>query len=365
MRGVFQYNNKTNLTDITELGIPLETISISVQSCRLVDIPQDFFMKFTFLESLNLQNNCIANHFDLPSNVTYLNLSYNKLTTFVYNAVTNRRLEYLDIKYNLIPTIPVAPGVIIRYTGNNREYDRINAMDVLDVNNLRGAGARVGGGGGGNMQQQIIEATNVHESVIQSNTHKSIDYLLSSFKDERKFDPAYYKYDYNYCIGILEIYGEIIQEELREFKPDLRGLVMNYRKLLNDYNEITTTITYDYGNYKNCTMSDILERIWTFAKNKTKEDKKSIICNLFIQMQDGYDHCFVGKFTRVVSSLVSFDNGIQLEISFPIRFGNAIDFMKKKGTYNKENLIKFVEDSELSDNEKRTWNNNINDIFDE
>ena len=82
-------------------------------------------------------------------------------------------------------------------------------------------------------------------------------------------------------------------------------------------------------------------------------------------MQDGKDVCFVGKFTRVVSSLVSFDENIKLEISFPIRFANAVDFMKMKGTYNKENLIRFVNDSELDDHQKRTWINSVNEMFED
>ncbi len=84
-----------------------------------------------------------------------------------------------------------------------------------------------------------------------------------------------------------------------------------------------------------------------------------------MQMEDGVGVCFVGKFTRVISSLVSFDDKVKLEISFSVRFGNAVDYFKSKNSYNKENLIRFVNDSELNNADKHTWIEGINEMFDE
>ena len=195
-------------------------------------------------------------------------------------------------------------------------------------------------------------------SKIQSNTHKSIKYLLSTE----------YKYDPSYCIGILNVYSDIIMSELscmQKLFGNSGNLILTYRTLLQTYNNLEHTIMYDYEADKGCKMSQLLERIWCIAKHRSEDDKRSIISNLFIQMQDGEKICFVGKFTRVVSTLVSFDPNIKLEISFPVRFANAVDYMKFKNTYTKENLIRFVQDSELESKEKQTWIDNIHEMFDD
>ena len=65
-----------------------------------------------------------------------------------------------------------------------------------------------------NNRQKIIEATNVHDSAIQSNTHKSIEYLLETIptNDDLRYYPDrdVFKYDHSYCIKIMDIYAGII-----------------------------------------------------------------------------------------------------------------------------------------------------------
>jgi hypothetical protein len=392
--GVFICNNRESLTDITELNIPLDVLEISIQSCRVNHVPIDFFMRFTQLESLNLQNNYIPILPNLPPNLTYLNISYNRLTEFILDAANNQRLEFIDIKYNLIPEFPVIinkpEGLIIKYKGNNREYDEFNELDFVaqEAQNRRRRNAIARGINPVNVvdnRQQILEATNVHDSKIQSNTHKSIAYLLGTIPTQQELDydqsKSCFKYDSYYLLGIIGVYGDIIKEEMVNMQKmfgNAGNLILSYRALLKEYDELNTTIIYDYGLEKGCTMSQILERIWVNSKFKRAkmgnryiieprsiDEQKSIISNLIIQMEDGEKMCFVGKFTRVVSSLVSFDENIQLEISFPIRFGNAVDYLKTKGMYTKENLIRFVNDSELEDNEKRNWIKSIDDMFEE
>jgi hypothetical protein len=394
MRGVFKRNNDEKLTDIAQLDIPLDVIEISVQSCRITNCPKDFFMRFTLLESLNLQNNYISLVPDLPPNVTYLNLSYNKLTEFNIDAINNPRLEVIDVKYNLMPEYPTIEhkpeGLIIYYKGNNRNYDAHNELDFFAQQaHMRRMGRNVRNRGDGPIidnHQKIIEATNVHDSAIQSNTHKSIEYLLETIPtdDEVRYYPdrEVFRYDNSYCVGIMDVYAGIITEEMtcmQKLFGNSGNLILSHRTLLRVYDDLDTTIMYDYGRDKGCTMSQLLERIWVcsrFKKRKLKngeiitehrseEEQKNIISNLVIQMEDGKDMCFVGKFTRVVSALVSFDENIKLEISFPIRFGNAVDYFKAKGQYTRENLSRFVEDSELEPHEKRTWIYSINEMFED
>jgi hypothetical protein len=61
--------------------------------------------------------------------------------------------------------------------------------------------------------------------------------------------------------------------------------------------------------------------------------------------------------------LVSFDKNIKIEISFPDRFANAVEYFRKNDILNKENLIRFVKDSELEETEKKHWINSINEMF--
>jgi hypothetical protein len=391
MRGIFKRNNDEKLTDVVGLGIPIDVIEISIQSCRVTNIPKDYFMKFILLETLNLQNNYIAIIPDLPPNVTYLNISYNRLVEFNIDAVNNQRLEVLDLKYNLIQEIPVIQnkpeGLIIHYKGNNRNYDAYNELDFFAQQALeRRIGRNIRGGALVNNLEQMKEAANVHDSAIQSNTHKSIEYLLDTIPTQEELeyypDKWPFRYDHFYCLGIIGIYSSIIVDEMtcmQKLFGNSGNLILNHRTILKQYDESTTTIMYDYGRDKGCTMSQILERIWVNSKVKKRklsngqyvteprsaDEQKSIISNLVIQMLDGQDVCFVGKFTRVVSSLVSFDENIKLEISFPIRFGNAVDYFKAKGEYNRDNLIRFVEESELEPHEKRTWIQSINDMFED
>ncbi len=396
MPGLFKKNNDIKLTNITELVIPLDVLEISIQSCRLDNCPKDFFMKFTYLETINLQNNYISIVPDLPPNVTYLNMSYNRLTEFNINAINNQRLEVVDLKYNLIPNFPVIlnkpDGLIIFYKGNNKNYDAHNELDFFGQQAMARRMARNVRDGRPDIynrnrdRQKILEATNVHDSAIQSNTHKSIEYLLGSIpsEDDIRYFPETqcFKYDHSYFLGIIDIYGSIIMDELscmQKLFGSSGNLILSYRTILKEYDDLTTTIMYDYGRDKGCTMSQLLERIWVNSKYKktilenkkvvinprTNDEQRNIISNLIIQMEDGQKQCFVGKFTRVVSTLVSFDENIKLEISFPIRFGNAVDYFKTKNQYNKNNLIRFVNDSELEDHEKRIWTNSIDEMFEE
>jgi hypothetical protein len=71
MIGAYVHNCDNYVTNIALLDIPKEVVDISIQSCRLTDIPVDFFMQFDLLESLNLQNNEIISIFELPPNLTY------------------------------------------------------------------------------------------------------------------------------------------------------------------------------------------------------------------------------------------------------------------------------------------------------
>ena len=163
--GIYKLHCNEKLSDITTLNIDSNVIEISIQSCRLKNIPKDFFMKFPSLETLNLQNNEIDELPNLPPNLTYLNMSYNRMTTFIIDCASNRLLDAIDIKYNYIAEYPVIlnrpDGLLVYYKGNNREYDQENELDGRQQQARIMQNAKRGIPN--NNIQKSLEATNVHE----------------------------------------------------------------------------------------------------------------------------------------------------------------------------------------------------------
>ncbi len=84
-------------------------------------------MKYTNLESINLQNNKIREfNFNYPDTVSHINMSFNHLLHFEINE--RRALDYIDISGNCIIELPKIEGVTIVSNGNLTSSDAVEFL---------------------------------------------------------------------------------------------------------------------------------------------------------------------------------------------------------------------------------------------
>ena len=344
------------LYNLTDLEIPLEVFSISLRKCFIRNIPKNFFMKFKNLETIDLYANSLESFdFNIPESVTTIDLSYNKIKSIDIEDVKN--LEYVNLSFNFMEYFPLNLENI-RYDINNNNIPEtfINQREIklaFGFNNENGINNRdnVNGFGiqGENGFRNPRIKNNVHETNIQESTRKSILYLM-----DKSFQ--LYPEEPNYIEEIMEYYRKKKYNFITRPIVSIFSFLEPSKILLKYYDSFENHIVYDYNNNKFVTNSQILERIWAHAKNSDKCD--SIITNLFIQMKDGKNYCFVGKYTRLVNTLSSFVENVAAEIPIKTKISNKVVILKNKGLSNEEllnQMKEFMDELEISEEEQEPW----------
>jgi len=351
-------SNNVNLIDIEPLINENVTI-ITLESCKIRNIPENFFIKFKKLESLVLKDNYLEEiDFYLPENLTYLDISFNKINGLKEKYINNK-LEYLDISYNFLKFVPkfIDDLEIVIYTKENN-FDTKKFL-IIESNKQRKIEIDINDEkiNNGRPVNNIIrnKNKNVHETQIQENTRKSIDFLINNTGRETNYNPDYIdeiikarkkqKLTYkNYFLDFLFNFQELIS-------------YTKFKTLLKLYDSITDSrIIYDYEKDRDCKISDIIERIWHLSKDH--QDLDSILENLYTQIDDGKLTCFVGKYTRLLNTIYSFDLGVKNKLAFNDLFNNEIERLRKS-KLTTEQLQKsakvFINDSEETLDEKKIW----------
>lgn len=378
--------------DITMLEVPLHVTTFVCYGCSLRSIPVDFFMKFNNIESIELQkNNLTEISFEIPQTVTLIDLADNKLDrnaimTYIpetieniivsgnpyhnfmalenarhvtYNSVVmtnNKVIEEENEKKKLDKErqrereiqIQEERDIIRRQRKIMRQYgddddDRINLNDKLIVNN-----------------KYNDADLNVHNYDMQNRIRGNITYLL---KKPRNL---------NYIKEMIKTHEQIQPTKIKNIFDKIMCVFNNndddkdFEKMLIYYNNFTNNIIYDYENELTTTIPRLIEAIWSTAVIMNK--KEDILASLYGQMIDGYKMCFVGKYTRVVNSLASFDNNIEIMgLTVQVLIQNKIEMLQKMRDVPTdklcEELIDYMNKNEVSKEEQKPWIDAFKEYF--
>lgn len=333
---------QSHLTNVLELNIPLNSVQIILSENLIVNIPFDFFIKFDKLETIELNNNLLTElNFYIPETVTYLNLENNHIGRNQIKTLIPATLEYVIMTGN--------PYHNFHGLGNakNIEYGNVtvtrNDQPVVwnvPINHVQNNKA---------IENDPIINTDVHASEVGNNIRKSINYIISK------------KSSHNYLNEMIKYNNK---KSLFKNLFYYIGIYDEFSRLLIHYNNIETDIVIDYNTYKVCKISDILNGIWALAKNHSQCE--NMILSLYEQMKDGKDYCFVGKYTRIVNSMTSFDDHILInDISNNEKISNKITYLKSKKIPQNEiiqELKIYMVSLKISEEEQNVWIDALEDL---
>jgi len=367
--------------DLKTANFPLTVTSISFRLCNLHSIPKDFFMRYEKLENIDLYANCLTDlDFLIPENVTNMDVSYNKINKI--STTFPDKFEYINISYNFLTYIPdefknirysisnnsLDMKIIYKQMIGNNENEQIIMIDTNlfpgvtgnDIENIEKIGNNRKIGEmvekvevevdyqriGRNLhlqnyrQRNTYTTTNVHDVEISSNTRETIQYLLNSYE---QYPPEKY-----YLEDIMKAYLKI--NNINFFTKYFSFKYYQMSNLLTKVNSIQDKIIYDYGNYKYCQIKDVLERVWAHAKNN--KEMPSIIEHLFINLKEGDDVCFVGKYTRIINTLSSFISEVKYDLPVLSKISNKIIYLRAQGLLDleiREPLVQYMNELNVSE----------------
>lgn len=343
----FYLSNSHNV-DINTLEIQDDATSIAIRSCKLRSIDNEFFKRFTKLETIDLFDNALESlNFFIPDTVTNLDISYNKIHDESFIGFNIGKLEHINLEYNFLSCVPnQIKNIRFNVNGNNfSEQRRIikNVMNHQPFQPFYQAPQIIQG-------QQPLQhpLVNVHETVVQNNTMKSIKYLLKTYDK--------IPYNKNYLVDLKMYISKNSSFWYYFYNIDVLCKNGKFFKLLNLYDAITNQVIYDYSKESKCRIHSLLERIWETSKNR--KDINSIVENLYHQMSEGKYVCFVGKYTRIINTLSSFDENIEQDTPFSEKFSTELTKLKVKYTNNSDiirDITEFVNNSNISEEDKTVW----------
>ena len=375
--------DRCRLTHIPKNFFPKNLITLEIKSSRIEKFQEDDFVNLTKLETLNLWDNNIDEFvgINIPSTLTVLNLSYNRVVAF---EIDTKNLESINLGYNQLKAIPTCllnkPN-IFRELGRNEfhEVRRARRMDVAVVNrnhrvpinndvgqinrnviNVEGNGPAVAvvNRNVRNNIQNIVQANyklnaNVHNTTIQDSVRTSIQKLYN----------LQTPYNYAYLKEIEKYYSSKHSSISYKLKT-IFTKKFHHIKILKTLNETNYSFSYDTEKHLTTTYANLFERLWSFTKNH--KNKPDIMENFRIQLNEGEDWCHVGKISRIVNTLASFTDIIVFQEPIHIRLSNKIAQIKKrvqeeeKDEYKiltrcKNELLQFMKDEDLSMEEQLVW----------
>ncbi len=341
----------TNVDDITALDIPLDSVAIILCNTGLKNVPEDFFLKFNHLESIELQNNNLTEMcFVIPPTVTFINMAGNKLDRNSIKTVIPETVETIDMTGNPYHNFTALQNAgIINYGNVTVTNQRMIAEEERRVREEI-EHRRVHGIERFERRQEAQVVVDVHHRRLQENVRKSIEYLLRYNNPGTK--SSYIK---NMCFRYHN------GDYLKYMNPGC-----GFYRLLKYYTSFDNDIVYDYENDKVCQIGDLLNSIWNIAKDS--ENCSNIIGSLRHQLEDGEKYCFVGKYTRVLNSMTSFDDNIVIDfISNNEKISNEYSFLKTKGL-DRETMVtkmtKYMDSIGIIKDEQGPWIDAVNDEYD-
>ena len=260
------------------------------------------------LTILNCRNNQITKLGDYP-NLTYLNCHGNKitelgdypnLTTLIcYNNLITELGDYqhlteLECYNNQITKLEDYPNLTYLECYNNP----INPIYITRLNRIMLK----------NKNNIYNDGQNVHDHNIQESLKKSIKYLIDNY-------------------GGKELVFEIPEE--------LDGI--------NYHSELMLT------------EKEIFELVLKRINEFDDETKKELEKILYDELENGRCKCFTGRVTRIVNTLVGFDENITIGISDNEQIMNIYDVLLKQGKLSKETFREALTERGYSEDIIVTW----------
>lgn len=376
------------IEDISNLDIPLDIISIELCSCSITEInPDDFFLKFTRLETINLQNNKLTRlNFIIQPSVTYIDISNNYLDKGV-PGLRNKDIITVDIPDTLETIITTGnpyhfvielqnAGIVIN--GNGTHYNPRMGYPNL-VKKIRHGPAFYDSDDDDDDDNAVNKPAgnvviDVHHSQIQDNIRKSIEYLMKQSRNKHYIIEMIRMYEKPNFIkdmflnsritGYKLLYSNSTNNSWGRDNFDV-NIKESFGSLLIYYDSFTNELIYDYSKGLVTTMSRILEAIWAVTKNSVK--CMDILESLFGQMKDGKLYCFVGKYTRVINSLSTFDSNIMInDITTEDKIRNKIEQLKAKEITCEEikkELKEYMDELKVPDTNQQPWLDALDDLY--
>lgn len=371
------------IEDIAALEIPLDVISIELCNCSITEVkPDDFFLKFARLETINLQGNKLTRlNFIIPPSVTYIDISFNNLDKGVL-GLRNKDIITVEVPDTLETIVTTGnpyhfvielqnAGIVINGNGthynprmgypnlvNRRNAVRHNRYEEKEEEEDKPAG------------NVVID---VHHSQVQDNIRKSIEYLMKQPRDKYYLTEMIRMYEKPSFISDMMLNIRINKYKLQYSNSTSNSwgrdnfdnnIKETFISLLIYYNSFTNELVYDYTKGLKTSMPRILEAIWSVTKNSDK--CMDILESLLGQMKDGRLYCFVGKYTRVINSLVTFDSNILInDISIEDKIRNKIEQLTAKEMpveEIKKELKEYMDELKVSVDKQQPWLDALDDL---
>lgn len=367
--------------------IPKECIylhSIFISKSLLVNLPITQNLSSLIRLNINYTNiTTIPLDYSFPPNIHYINLSYNKITNY---HLENDNMIYDYTLFDIFPdnaevllienylvhhkrvyknNIFIGKQKIIYdnktywYNPENPEYDNNNNLiyNLPFTNNKNTISYEIHKENAKKIIQDneyrenknIVKASsqNVHLTSICNSVEKNVNIIIN-------LTPEYDKNKKDVYIS------EFITECKKKYYTELNKLIIKYgyvkalylylKGFDDDYNDQTYVNMINdnkLNSWLSCTdrykqtgltYGDVFSRIWLIVKDHPH--RKYFVNNIKIELNQSVGYCWVGRFNRLINSLVGYVDGIIVGISIKeqleIEIGRLIEKLNKNEiTYEK------------------------------
>lgn len=335
--------------------LPINIKSITFTQTKLTNIPS--LSKYTKLKYITLKDNYITTtNYDLPDSLITIDLSFNMLTDYYSNTPTN--LTFLDLSFNHLekpPTLINKQFVIIElnHAFNSTKCDHLNIYNnhgfqrfICNINNT--TNTNTNNNNNNNTNTNNINNTNslynnnqnVHDTTIQKDVLKSIEYIMN-YKN-------YIPYNTNYYEELSKIFKKKWYKRL--FSRKYESIKYNLDEFISKHNTHSVL---------NVSYNEVLERVWLFIQNS--EHKKELIKILKEQIKESIGLCFTGKISRLISVLDGYCDEIHIGISVNEQINNKAYLLYNQYSDNiqkyNEEIITLLQNEypEISIHERQQW----------
>ena len=346
--GLYIYDENNALNKISKY---IDTLEVLI--CRwnqLTSIPV-----LPNLTVLHCDSNLLTSIPVLP-NLTDLHCDSNLLTSIP--VLPN--LTKLHCGWNQLTSIPVLPNLTVLYCYSSK----LTSIPILP--NLTYLNC------GGNQLKSIPVLPNLTELYCMENQLKSIPVMqnLTVLHCENNPIPELnliqlnrilLKNQKNIYTDTQNVHNHTIQENL---KQSINYLIHNYSKYELPKNiEFPHELDHDNFHSELCLTEKeifelVLKRIYQFEDNTIKQELEKI---LYDELENGRCKCFTGRITRIVNSLVGFDENITIGISDNEQIMNVYDVLLKQGKLTKDNFKNELKERGYTEEIINTWTEAIDE----
>lgn len=380
-------------TNINDLPSGLKGLFIMSSMCREIIFSEYVKqnIEFVSIDKTNIHlfpniQNCINLHtfkinhsnisefnidYELPSKLRDFNVACNCITNvntpFSYNQLTslltrNKNVKYSFsdnyLNYDLFPEVLRRKCNLLRQ--NTYKYNPIHFHNVAQIN-IRNFVADLGEPND-NATNNILNSTQtVHLSSVNKSVVSSVA-KIKEFITKHNIDIAKLNYNikntkkYSKYLNCLYNYeSDSDNSDSNDYKTDntdkkLLPTLNNqqiYNYFVNKYDinigdKNNSSYLYVKHSITELTYKETFELVWSvicyLIKNDNNFKPEDLLERLYIELKDGIQMCYTGKYNRLINSLVGIIDGVYVGISsqeeIQMEFGKIIEKLNKIITPN-------------------------------